>query len=85
MKDGFNKGLYLAGVECPDDAQPPEEWMKWTVPGFEYLRVVSDNDGVFSEMIAYFEEHNITLTGAVHNFTCPKTGKNYMFFPIRRL
>ncbi len=25
------------------------------------------------------------LAGAVHDFTDPKTGKNYMFFPIRKL
>ena len=84
-EDGFSKGLYLAGIECTDDAQPPEGWIKWKVPGFEYFRVACNRDGVFPEMIAYLREHGMTLAGAVHDFTCPRTGTNYMYFPIRRL
>lgn len=84
-EDGFSKGLYLAGVECVDNAQPPKGWTKWVVPGFEYLRVECDRDGVFQEMIAYLQESNIPLVGAVHDFTCPCTGKNYMYFPVGRL
>lgn len=83
--DGFSKGLYLAGVECTDNAQPPEGWTKWMVPGFEYLQVECDSPAVFSDMIAYMKENDIPLVGAVHDFTCPKTGKNYMLFPIRKL
>ena len=83
-EDDFTKGLYLAGVECEDDAEPPEGWTKWTVPAFEYLRVECDHDGVFPEMISYLREHNMTLAGAVHDFTCPQSGTNYMYFPIRR-
>lgn len=81
-EDGFSKGLYLAGVECVEDAQPPEGWTKWVIPGYEYLYVECDRDGIFSEMIAYLHENQIPLAGAVHDFTCPQTGKNYMFFPI---
>lgn len=84
-EDGFSKGLYLAGVECADDAQAPEGWTKWVVPGFEYLCVECNHDAVFPEMIAYLNENHIPLAGAVHDFTCPQTGRNYMFFPIRRL
>lgn len=80
----FTKGLYLAGVECPNDAQPPTNWVKWTVPGFEYLRVECDHDGIFGEMLAYLQENRIPLVGAVQDFTCPQTGKNYMYFPIRK-
>ena len=57
-EDGFRKGLYLAGVECPDDAQPPEGWTRWVIPGYEYLRVECDHEGVFPEMIAYLEKHH---------------------------
>ena len=84
-EDGFSRGLYLAGVECVDDAQAPEGWVKWNVPGFEYLRVECDHDGVFPEMIDYLRENGILLAGAVHDFTCPQTGKNYMYFPIGRI
>jgi hypothetical protein len=36
-------------------------------------------------MIAYLQENNLPLAGAVHDFTCPVTGKNYMYFPVRKL
>ena len=83
-EDDFTKGLYLAGVECGDTAEPPEGWTKWVIPGFEYLRVECDHDTVFPEMIAYLRAHNMTLAGAVHDFTCPRSGINYMYFPIRK-
>lgn len=84
-EDGFSRGLYLAGVECADDARAPEGWSRWVIPGFEYLRVECDHEGVFTEVIAYLQKRNIALAGAVHDYTCPGTGKNYMVFPIREL
>ncbi len=84
-EDSFCKGLYLAGVECTADARPPEGWTKWTIPGFEYLRVECDGNNTFSEVLQYMTENEIPLAGAVHDFTCPKTGRNYMLFPIRKL
>ena len=84
-EDGFRRGLYLAGVECREDAVPPEGWTKWIIPGFQYLYVECDRDTVFPEMIAWLQEREIPLAGSVQDFTCPGTGKNYMFFPIRRL
>ena len=83
--DGFSKGLYLAGVECVYNAEAPDGWTKWVIPGFEYLYVECDHNTVFPEMIAYLNENHVSLAGAVHDFTCPQTGKNYMFFPIRKL
>lgn len=84
-EDGFSKGLYLAGMECRDDAEPPAGWTKWTVPGFLYLRVECDGSDVFSKMIDHLREQNIPLAGAVHDFTDLKTGKNYMVFPVKRI
>ena len=84
-EDNFSRGLYLAGVECQADAQPPEGWTKWVVPGFEYLRAECDRDTLFPEMLAWLRENNLPLAGAVQDFTCPRTGKNYMYFPIRKL
>ena len=84
-EDCFSKGLYLAGVECNDDADAPDGWTRWIIPGFEYLYVECDHDTVFPETIAYLQEHSMTLAGAVHDFTCPQTGTNYMYSPIRRL
>ena len=84
-EDDFSKGSYLAGVECPDDAAAPEGWTKWTVPGFEYLRVECDRDTVFPDTVAYLRGMGIPLVGAVQDFTCPATGKNYMLFPIKKI
>ena len=37
------------------------------------------------DVINYMKQEQIPLAGAVHDFTCPKTGKNYMVFPIRAI
>lgn len=84
-EDGFSKGLYLAGVECVDGAEAPEGWTKWVIPGFEYLCAECDHETVFSDMIEHLSANGTPLAGAVHDFTCPQTGKNYMFFPIKKL
>lgn len=84
-EDNFSKGLYLAGVECVDDAESPEGWTKWTIPSFEYIYVEIENENTFAEVLSYMDENNIPLVGAVHDFTCPVSGKNYMFFPIRNI
>lgn len=83
--EDFSKGLYLAGVECETDAEAPEGWTKWTIPGYEYITVACENENTFADVIQYLKENNCSLAGAVHDFTCPKTGKNHMFFPIRKL
>ena len=80
MEHGFSKGLYLAGVECWDDAEPPDGWVKWTVSGFEYLRVVCGRDAVFPDMIIYLQAHGVTLGGAVYDFTCPAAGSTICIF-----
>ena len=84
-EDGFTKGLYLAGVECAADAEAPEGWIKWVIPGYEYVYVECEGPDTFPQVLKYLEEHQLPLVGAVHDFTCPETGKNYMFFPIGRV
>ena len=83
--ENFNKGLYLAGAECYDDAEAPGGWTKWTIPGYEYICVEHENDDTFSKAIKYLKDEAIPLAGAVHDFTFPQTGKHYMLFPIRKL
>ena len=84
-EDNFTRGLYLAGVEVRDDAQPPEGWVRWDIPGFEYLRMERDNQFCFSRGLAYLRDQGLTLVGAVHDFSDPATGTGYMLFPIRKL
>lgn len=83
-EENFSRGLYLAGAECREDAQAPEGWIKWIIPGYEYLAASGEED-IFSKMMAYLEEQGMSLAGAVQDFTDPQTGINYMYFPIRRI
>lgn len=84
-EDNFSKGLYLAGVEVKEDAQPAQGWVKWTIPSYEYIYVKNENNDTFTEVIRHLNEHNIPLVGAVHDYICPEDGQGYMFFPIRKL
>lgn len=83
-EDGFCRGLYLAGVECIEDAEAPEGWVKWTIPGFTYLRAECNSPTLFADMLAHLASQNLELAGAVQDFTDPNTGRSYMYFPIRR-
>ena len=82
--DDFNRGLYLAGAECRDDAEAPEGWVKWVLPAYDYLSVECEGENTFSDMLQYMKENGMTLAGAVYDYSCPGTGKDYMFFPIRK-
>lgn len=84
-EDHFSKGLYLAGIECEDDAMPPLGWTKWHIPSFEMIKVPCDMDDPFTFGLMYLKDHGYTLAGAVQDFTDLNTGKNYMCFPIKRL
>ncbi len=83
--EDFKNGLYLAGAECRDNAEAPEGWTRWVVPASEYLAVECEDGNTFTDMLKYMEENGIPLAGAVYDFTSPETGKNYMYFPVRRL
>lgn len=83
-EDGFSKGLYLAGVECVDNAEAPDGWTKWVIPGYEYL-VVENHNGAFRDTIRQMQEEGIALVGAVHDYTDPATGKGYLYFPIKEV
>lgn len=84
-ENNFSKGLYLAGIECNDDAQAPQGWVKWQIPGFEYLKVENNVETVFADALAYMQENSMQLVGAVQEWTIPAEGKTYLLFPIRRL
>lgn len=84
-EDNFSKGLYLAGVECVDGAKVPDGWTKWKIPGYEYLCAEMESESTFSDVLEYMTANGITLVGAVHDFTCPSSGKNYMYFPVRKI
>ena len=80
-----DEGGNLAGVECVDDAQAPAGWVKWTIPGYEYLCAEVEDENTFSQVLDYMRENHLPLVGAVHDFSSPVNGKDYMFFPIRIL
>ena len=84
-EEGFAKGLYLAGAECLGESTAPDGWVKWVIPGYEYIFVENAHDRTFQSTIEYMEANNLPLAGAAHDFICPETGKSYIFFPIRKL
>jgi predicted transcriptional regulator YdeE len=84
-EDNFTKGLYLAGIEVVDDAQPKQGWTKWTIPSYEYIYVKNEDKDTFTQVMKYLSDNNIKLVGAVHDYICPEDGQGYMFFPIRTL
>lgn len=84
-EEDFTHGLYLAGVEVVDNAQPPEGWVRWDIPGYEYIRIETNTPDIFPRTLQALAEQGLSLAGAVHDFTDPSTGKAYMLFPIRAL
>ena len=82
--DNFERGLYLAGVECNEDAVPPPGWTRWDIPGFEYFRIEGGPE-LFAQGLSWLKNNGYSLVGAVHDFTDPKTKKNYQYYPIRKL
>lgn len=81
-ENNFSEGMYLAGIEARFDAIAPKGWKKWIIPGFEYIKIKVDGADTFTKGITYLNENNISLAGAVQDFTEPKTGDSYMLFPI---
>ena len=86
--DGFSRGLYLAGVQVPLDAEPPKGWTKWTLPAFACLRVKAEGDyaAAFQAGLDELARRGLSLAGAVQE--CQRMaegGQMYLFFPFKRL
>lgn len=85
------EGKYLVGIEVELDAIVPSSWVKWDIPAFEYISVVSSNENyneVMKEILKiYMPEHNYNLVGAIQEYYSPnnKEGEMYLYFPIKRL
>lgn len=41
--------------------------------------------GVFEDIIRQINEDGMSLVGAVHDYTDPTRGKNYLYFPIQEV
>lgn len=85
--EDFTQGIYLAGVQVPLEAQPPEGWIRWQVPAFRYMYAATRGDyqETFRAGLAYIRENGLQLAGAVQEYTCPQEEQLYLFFPIARL
>ena len=81
-EDDFSKGLYLAGAECRSGAAA-EGWTRWDMPAERYLKLECGSGYPFREGLALLETLGLRLSGAVLDFTDPKTGKNYLYYPIQ--
>lgn len=88
-EDGFSRGMYLAGVEVPMEAEAPEGWTKWVMPARQYLvaDVTPDRYGeVFSDVIRrVIPDKGLRLCGAACDYTDPASGQAKLFFPVERL
>ena len=58
-EDNFSKGLYLAGVECDDNAEAPSGWTKWIIPGYEYIYVEVENETTFPNVLNYMHLNHL--------------------------
>ena len=83
-EDGFTQGLYLAGIEVASDAQPPEGWVKWRSPAYEYLVAEPGEGEGFGDAIAYLAAQGLSLAGAAYDRTIPGAGCR-IYLPIRRI
>ena len=81
-EDDFSRGLYMAGVEVPEDVIAPKGWKKWIIPGFEAFKVKVESPDTFREMLAWMAENGYEPAAAVQEFTDPATGESFMLFPI---
>lgn len=82
---GFREGLYLAGCECEDDAEAPEGWTKWVIPAYEYIYAEQEDENTFRKLMAYMFQKQLSMVGAAQDYTDPKTGKCFVFIPIRKI
>lgn len=85
-EDGFTKGLYLAGVEVLKESEAPAGWTKWVLPARKYIVCDVDSDSYMQVFTAVINEEipklGLRLSGAVCDFTEPKTGRNRLLFPV---
>lgn len=87
-EDGFSTGLYLAGLEVANACPAPEGWVKWAVPERDYLIVEIENgqyQAAFTVGLEELPRRGCRLSGAVCDYTEPRTGKNFLFFPYEKV
>lgn len=83
-------GKYLAGCEAESFIQPPEGFVKWTIPAQTYIVALcsSANYGeIFSNLVnCYIPENHLTIVGAIHEHY-PEPGnpdRIELYVPIRK-
>lgn len=91
FKPWNNGGLYLAGVEVENSAQKPENWTKWTLPGFRYFVVETttyEMNKTYSDMWNYFTQNDLKIVGAVQehqSISAENPEELELWFPIERI
>ena len=81
-EENFTRGFYLAGVEVPMDAQPPEGWTKWISPAYEYAVCPMDGPDSFSQALSDLAQAGLSLVGAAYDHN--ENGRSLIYLPIRR-
>ncbi|MGM9988759.1 MAG: hypothetical protein ACI35O_16255 [Bacillaceae bacterium] len=75
-------------MEVVEEAEQPLNWVKWTIPSYEYVYVKVEEEvkNVFLYILNDLKENNMKLVGAAHDYICPEeNGQLYMFFQIKKL
>ena len=85
-EDNLSRGRYLAGAEVIAGAEAPAGWTKWTVPGYECLRVKDGGGGTLPAALGYMSENGLELAGAINEFYDPEEDmRMYLFLPVKRV
>ncbi len=81
-ENNLSEGLYMAGVECPLDAEAPTGWTKWVLPAFDC--VITENKGIPALFETYkdLSSQGMELVYAIQEKNEPATGKQFLLFPI---
>lgn len=83
------EGRYLAGVQVPEAAIPPEGWVRWELPPMSYLTVKASaekiEDATNLMLGEIFPLKNLELTGAIHEHYLPHfaEGEVELYFPFK--
>ncbi len=48
-----------------------------------FVKLEQEGGDTFLKVLEYMKNNDIPLVVADHDFPCPKTGKNYMYFPAK--
>ncbi len=79
------KTLYMAGLEVEDNAKAPKGFVKWIVPGgdFLYAPVEEQKMSTLGQILLWAKENGLEPNGYPYDFMPPDGGMMYIFLPVK--